>query len=127
MLKEEHDEIELAGLRFQIGVFEQVLAERPANAEALRFLAHAYGAVGRTEDRLEADRRLCDLSPRDPRSYYNLACSLAILGRNEEAIEALTHSFQLGFSDGVLLRRDHELDALREDPRFSALSDLLEE
>ncbi|MHC4940987.1 MAG: TPR end-of-group domain-containing protein [Planctomycetota bacterium] len=127
MVKQEHDEIELAGLRFQIGVFEQVLASRPADAEALRFLAHAYGAVGRAEDRLEADRKLCELGPRDPRAFYNLACSLTILGRLEEAMDTLQHAFQLGFRDGVLLRKDHELDPLRDDPRFVALAALLED
>ncbi|MHC4409842.1 MAG: TPR end-of-group domain-containing protein [Planctomycetota bacterium] len=127
MVKEEHDEIELAGLRFQIGVFEQVLLDRPADTEALRFLAHAYGAVGRSADRLEADRQLCELAPRDPRSFYNLACSFALLGQLEEAMDSLAHAFQLGFRDGVLLRKDHELDPLREDPRFIELAAMLED
>lgn len=127
MVREEHDEIELAGLRFQIGVFEQVLQESPSDAEALRFLAHAYGAVGRPEDRLHADERLCELAPRDPRSFYNLACSLALLERPKEALDALARAFQLGFRDGVLLRKDHELDPLRSDPRFIELAALLED
>jgi tetratricopeptide (TPR) repeat protein len=122
MVKEEHDEIELAGLRFQIGVFEQVLEESPGDVEALRFLAHAYGAVGRPEDRLKADESLCELAPRDPRSFYNLACSLALLARPDDALAALSRAFQLGFRDGVLLRKDHELDPLRADPRFIELA-----
>jgi len=126
MVKQEHDEIELAGLRFQIGVFEQVLHDDPTDVDALRFLAHAYGAVGRLEERLRTDQRLCALAPRDPRSFYNLACSLALLGRTEDALEALERAFQLGFRDAVLLRKDHELDALREIPRFAQLASLLD-
>jgi len=127
MVKEEHDEIELAGLRFQIGVFEQVLEKSPTDVDALRFLAHAYGAVGRPEDRLRADQRLCALAPRDPRALYNLACSHALLDHLDDAIEALSKAFRLGFRDGVLLRKDHELDPLREDPRFIELARTLEE
>jgi len=125
MVKQEHDEIELAGLRFQIGVFEQVLQDSPSDADALRFLAHAYGAVGRLEDRLRADERLCALAPRDPRSFYNLACSLALLARPKDALDALSRAFQLGFRDAVLMRKDHELDPLRADPRFLELAALL--
>jgi len=127
MVKEEHDEIELAGLRFQIGVFEQVLEKSPTDVDALRFLAHAYGAVGRPEDRLRADQRLCALAPREPRAFYNLACSHALLDHLDDAIEALSKAFRLGFRDGVLLRKDHELDPLREDPRFIELARTLEE
>ena len=125
MLKDEHDEIELAGLRFQIGVLEEALAAKPSDTDALRFLAHAYGSVGRDEDRLTADQRLSELLPRDPRSFYNLACSLALLQRTDEALDALAHAFSLGFHDGVLIRKDHDLDTLREVPRFVELMALL--
>jgi Flp pilus assembly protein TadD len=126
MVKEEHDEIELAGLRFQIGVFEQVLHDSPTDMEALRFLAHAYGAVGRLQERLRTDQRLSALAPRDPRSFYNLACSYALLDRTDDAIGALERAFQLGFRDAVLLRKDHELDPLREHPRFVELASQLD-
>ena len=119
--------IEQAGLRFQIGMFEVAL-ERDANdMEALRFLAHAYGSVGRHTDRLAADERLTALLPRDPRAHYNLACSHALLGQSDEAIAALEQACGLGFADPVLLRRDEELDSLREDPRFQAIERLVQE
>jgi Flp pilus assembly protein TadD len=95
-----------------------VLHQAPADTEALRFLAHAYTAAGRIEDGLAADRRLADLLPRDPRVRYNLACSCALVGRIDEALEALAHACELGFDDLTLLQRDHDLDALRADPRY---------
>ena len=120
-------QIEQAGLRFQIGMFEVALESDADDTEALRFLAHAYGAVGRHAERLQADQRLTALLPRDPRAYYNLACSHALMGQGDEAIAALEQACGLGFSDPVLLRRDDELDSLREDPRFQAIERLIEE
>ena len=120
------ESIKLAGLRFQIGMYEEALHADPDDAEALRFLAHAYGAVGKGEARLDTDRHLARLTPRDPRAHYNLACSHALLGQPEEAIAALEEACGLGFRDSVLLRRDNELDSLREDPRFVAIERLIE-
>jgi tetratricopeptide (TPR) repeat protein len=110
--------LDLATLRFQIGICEEVLRNSPDDTESLRFLAHAYFAIGRPEEGLAADRRLADLLPRDPRVRYNLACSCALLGRPDEALERLREACDLGFDDLNLLRRDRDLDAIRQDPRF---------
>jgi len=110
--------LDQATLRFQIGMYEEVLRGAPHDAEALRFLAPAYIAVGRLEDGLDADRRLADLLPRDSRVRYNLACSCALTGRADEALQHLREACELGFDDLNLLHRDRDLDTLRADPRF---------
>ena len=121
----EHDEIKRAGLRFQIDIHEQVLLSDPSDADSLRFLANAYGLIGKPEERLNADQRLTAIHPSDPRAFYNLACSFAILGRPEEALDGLGKAVALGFRDAILLRRDTELDALRDEPRFQQLALLI--
>ncbi len=113
--------LDLATLRFQIGICEEILRQVPTDTEAMRFLAHAYFAVGQPEQGLATDRRLLELLPRDPRVRYNLACSCALLGRADEAIERLEEACELGFDDLNLLRRDRDLDALRPDPRFQEI------
>ena len=125
MATTEPNAIELAGLRFQIAMYEEALEVDPSDVEALRFLAHAYGVVGRASERLFADEKLTLLTPRDPRAHYNLACSHALLGHADAAITALESACGLGFCDAVLLRRDHELDSLRQDPRFLAVERLI--
>jgi len=125
MATTEPNAIELAGLRFQISMHEEALAGDPDDVEALRFLAHAYGLVGRVDERLTTDQKLTRLTPRDARAHYNLACSHALLGHADEAIQALESACGLGFADSVLLRRDHELDSLRSDPRFLAIERLI--
>jgi tetratricopeptide (TPR) repeat protein len=117
--------LDLAGLRFQVGIGEEVLRNTPDDTETLRFLAHAYFAIGRQEEGLATDRRLAELLPRDARVRYNLACSCALLGRKDEAFERLREACELGFDDLNLLRRDHDLDTLREDARFQEIERLV--
>ncbi|HEX5137618.1 MAG TPA: hypothetical protein VFY93_11630 [Planctomycetota bacterium] len=118
--------IDLAALRFQVGICEEILRQAPGDTEALRFLSHAYFAVGRKEEGLAVDRRLADLLPRDARARYNLACSCALLGHTEEALLRLREACQLGFDDLALLRRDQDLDPVRDDPRFREIEQLIE-
>ncbi|MHC4136384.1 MAG: tetratricopeptide repeat protein [Planctomycetota bacterium] len=113
--------LELAGLRFQIAILEEVLRANPKDTETLRFLAHAYVGVGRLKDGLAADRRLVELLPTDPRVRYNLACSCALTERVEEALEVLGEACALGFDDLALLRRDRDLDGVRGDPRYQQI------
>ncbi len=117
--------LDLAALRFQVGIAEEVLRHTPSDTEALRFLAHAYFAVGQGEEGLATDRRLTELLPRDPRVRYNLACSCALLGRPDEALDRLREACELGFDDLNLLRRDHDLDPIRQDPRFQEIERVL--
>ncbi len=118
MVREEQGAIELAGIRFQVAIFEEALRRRPDDSEALRYLAHAYAVLGRKADGLEADRRLATILPRDARVRYNLACSLALNGMVDEAFACLDQALRLGFCDLVLARKDRDLDALRSDPRW---------
>ncbi len=125
MVLEEQGAIERAGIRFQVAIFEEALARRPDDCESLRYLAHAYAVLGRYADGLDADRRLATILPRDARVRYNLACSLALTGRVDEAFASLDEAVRLGFSDLVLARKDQDLDTLRSDPRWPAFEQSL--
>jgi len=124
-MAEDLSPLELAGLRFQISIFEEALGAKPDDTEALRFLSHAYAGVGRLEDGLAADRRLVELLPEDARVRYNLACSCALTRRMDEAIHELEKACDLGFDDINLMRKDRDLDPLREDSRYQAIETAL--
>jgi len=121
MVSAERSDLEMAGLRFQIGIFEEALVQNDEDTEALRFLSHGYAVTGRMEDGLAIDRRLVVLLPRDERVRYNLACSCALTGRSEEALTTLARAVDLGFRDAKLIDGDTDLDAIREDPRFDEI------
>ena len=80
-----------------------------------------YNVVGRHKEGLAVDRRLVELLPLDARVRYNLACSCALAGTYQEALAALEDAVRLGFRDVNLMRKDHDLDALRDDPRYIAI------
>src|SRR6185295_11160110 len=54
-------------------------------------------------------------------AYYNAACSLALDGWREPALDALEQALDAGFDDPGLMARDDDLDILRSEPRFKAL------
>ena len=52
---------------------------------------------------------------------YHIACAYAIMDRHEQAIKWLELAANDGFPCYVLFEKDHNLDNLRQDPRFQAL------
>jgi hypothetical protein len=56
-----------------------------------------------------------------PFTAYYTAAALARKGAKEQALDALEEAIKLGFSDQELLRRDANLNSLRDQPRFKAL------
>lgn len=94
----------------------------PNFVEALIPLAELYTQRGLHERALTIDRRLASLKPKDAVVYYNLACSLALSGRKDQAFRALQRSIELGFHDLEHLKRDSDLKSLRSDPRFQSLA-----
>ena len=76
---------------------------------------------GRFADGLQIDKRLVQLRPKDALAHYNLACSYAFLKRPDLAIKTLRRAVELGYRDFRYMREDHDLDAIRPDPRFRQL------
>ena len=55
---------------------------------------------------------------------YNLACIDALAGNTEEAIAWLQESVDSGYSDSAWMLQDEDLSILREDPRFTEISEI---
>ena len=84
-------------------------------------LGHALTRLGRNTEGLDLDRQLVQACPDDPIAHYNLACSLALLGRVRPALDALDEAIRLGFDDPDHLESDGDLESLRSEPRFRAM------
>ncbi len=65
--------------------------------------------------------RLVRRQPRSAIGHYNLGCYLALLGERERAIEQVTIACGLDESFRSHARSEHDLDTLRDDPRFVRL------
>lgn len=119
-------EIAELGLAFMARFLEVETQRRPENIDALAELGHVYTRQGRNHEGLSVDRKLVRLVPDNPTVHYNLACSLAILGQRDDALDALERSVALGYDDADYMRRDQDLEQVWGEPRFQELIAALE-
>ena len=108
-------------LDFDLDFFERLLARNPDSIEVLRVLGELASRRGLHDRALELDRRLVGRLPADSLARYNLACSLALSGRCDEAIVCLGAAFDLGYDDVAHMEVDPDLASIRERPEFRAL------
>jgi tetratricopeptide (TPR) repeat protein len=106
---------------FEIAFCEDILKTDPAHFEAMSLLGDAYTRKGEFQKGLELDLRLSRLCPDNKLVRYNLACSYALTGQKDKAMTCLNKAVELGYRDVEHLRQDHDLDALKTDPRFQTL------
>ena len=59
--------------------------------------------------------------PEDAGVLYNLACTYALAGSNDEAIEHLNKAIQNGFGQREWVENDPALDPIRGDPRYHTI------
>ena len=120
-------ELEKLGLSFLAEILEAEVQRHPENADALAELGHVYTRQGRTQKGLDVDRTLVRLAPHNPTAHYNLACSLALTGESDLALESLERAIERGYDDPEFMSRDDDLASLRHDARFQALVQRLRE
>ena len=106
--------------------FLEAVAERlPEDDRVLKPLGDLYTASGRLQEGLAVDRRLVVLCPGEPSVWYNLGCSLALVGETDAAFDALHAAIDRGYRDRKWLIEDEDLSSLRGDPRFKEVTDRL--
>lgn len=113
--------IQAVGLDFLAKFLEVETSRNPANLDALAELGHVYTRLQRHQEGLAVDQRLVRLAPQECTVHYNLACSLALLGRSSESLDSLERAIELGYDDAEFMLGDADLAGVREDPRFREL------
>ncbi|MHC4947417.1 MAG: tetratricopeptide repeat protein [Planctomycetota bacterium] len=79
-----------------------------------------HGA-GRLEEAVAIHRKAAEFPPTRPLATYNLGCASALLGRPDDAFEALFAAADLGGPDPDAWKEDPDLAGLRDDPRWAEL------
>lgn len=105
----------------QAAFLEGLTRRDPAYAEALQLLGDAYTGLGRNRESLDVDQRLSQLQPEDPAVHYHLACSYAVTGQVDAAVQALDRALDLGFRDFRSLTDEPDLQSLRCHPSFARI------
>ena len=108
-------------LDIEIQFLEGVVRRDRRYVEALQLLGDDYTRRGRFKDGLQVDRRLARLCPEDPLVHYNLACSFSLTEEFRKSAHALRKAIQRGYRDFDHLRRDGDLEPLRQTDLFAAI------
>ena len=106
---------------FEIEFCRSLLEREPENLVIMEMLAGYYTKAGRIDEGLELDRRIVELDPENAISHYNLACSLALKKKANDAIASLRIAFEQGYDDFKWLLDDPDLSSLHDNPAFSSL------
>lgn len=112
---------------FEIQFFESILAKNPDYAEVIEILGSLYTQAGQLDEGLKMDRKLAKLVPNNPTVHYNLACSLALKCKKQDAVKALRAAIELGYRDLEWLQEDPDLQSLCDYEPFEELLIDLEE
>ncbi len=111
-----------AGLRRALKLMEDRLELNPDDARAANLAAAFLARLGDPGKSVEyADRSLA-IDPEDPMLLYNVACTYTALGRTEDALNCLERAVDKGFGHKEWIDHDPDLDPLRDNMRFQALS-----
>ncbi|MEY4386076.1 MAG: hypothetical protein RLY20_1359 [Verrucomicrobiota bacterium] len=108
-------------LDVEISFLEGLIKRDPTYVDALQLLGDDYTKRGRIEEGLRVDQQLSQLEPQNPTVFYNLACSLSLAGKLDEAAQAVESAIDLGYRDFKWLARDPDLKALRKHPHYERL------
>jgi adenylate cyclase len=97
------------------------LALHPHDARAYVLGAGALARLGETERAKEWAERAMSLAPDDDAILYNAGCALAVVGEQEQALDALQRAIDAGLSGGDWIPKDPDWERLRNHPRFQGL------
>ena len=115
---------------FEIKFYQELLKQQPDFINVLIPLGDVYTRKGFYKEGLAVDEKLTQLLPNDPVVHYNLACSLSLVGRPNEALTKLKKAVLLGYDEFSFMSKDSDLENVRKLPEckifFSKLKRLKE-
>jgi len=110
-----------------VELIERHLELNPDDVRAVYFGAGALVLIGRVQEGLEWAQRALDTGPDDdPSILYNVACVYAKVGDVERAIDLLERVCLEDKANRRWMENDHDIDPLRDHPRFRKIMDSLE-
>ena len=108
-------------LKTALIVYARYLSQHPDDARGHMYFATDLAQVGRKEEaKVEAAKAL-ELSPDDPLMLYNATCFYAQMGEKQLAVDSLSNAIASGYANFEWLKRDTDLDPIRDEPGYMNL------
>jgi len=104
-----------------LNMYSSYLSKHPDDARAHMYFAVDLVQAGRTEEAKTEANKALELSPGDPLMYYNAGCFYSQLGEKNLAVESIRNAINSGFAEYEWLRRDTDLENIRNEPEFREL------
>ncbi len=108
-------------LQSSIKVYPRYLLQHPDDARAHLFYALDLLLVGKNEEAKSEAAKAIELNPTDPLMQYNASCFYSRMGEKDLAIETLKNAMTAGYQDYEWIKRDSDLDTIRNEPKFIEL------
>lgn len=105
----------------KISVYDQILALRSDDCEALTYKADAVLELGEPQWAISLCLRALEIDPENGNAYYQLACAHAYLEQWEEAVAYLARALERSQAYRDEAMEDSALDGLHEYPPFAEL------
>jgi len=115
--KEKFNEV----LKAAIKVYSRYLYQHPDDSRAHMLYALDLLLVGNNEEAKSEAAKAVELNPTDPLMQYNASCFYSRLGDKNLAIETLKNAMTAGYQDYEWIKRDSDLDNIRNEPKFLEL------
>jgi TolB-like protein len=106
--------------------YEKALRISPAREGALIHYAALLQIANRPAEALEKVNELIAQPDLDAQTLYAAACLFSRLGEIEKALTSLNRGIDAGFKDLEMIRRDSDLNCLRDAPQYQAIIERLE-
>jgi len=104
-------------------VLERRLAIAPEDGRALQLATVVAARLGLRDKSRDLAERAVKARPNAFATYYNVACAYSVLGDIDDALCMLDRAVQHDRGNLEWIEHDPDFDALRPDPRFSAIVD----
>ncbi len=115
--KEKYQKILLEGLE----TYKRYLSHHPDDSRGHMYYATDLAQVGRKDEAKLQAAKAIELSPDDPLMLYNAACFYSQMGEKGAAIQSLKDAIAVGYGNYEWLKRDTDLDSIRDEPEFKEL------
>jgi serine/threonine protein kinase/tetratricopeptide (TPR) repeat protein len=103
------------------GVYSRYISQHPDDSRARMFFALDLALLGKNDEAKKEAARAIELNPTDPLMQYNAACFYSNIGEKNLAIDTLKNAMTAGYQDYEWIKRDSDLDNIRNEPKFMEL------